>query len=133
VSHEPPRSRWATPALLAFVPLLALWSWKLLQPHPLPVEMEEWFDGWNAIKLVAAKTLHASVYATLTVLAGLWLPTRRPVLTFALSLLMFHGVLTEVLQTMIPNRSGRVWDVLIDWSGICVGLFAGRSRWRQLR
>jgi VanZ family protein len=95
--------------------------------------MEEWFDGWNAIKLVAAKTLHASVYATLTVLAGLWLPTRRPVLTFALSLLMFHGVLTEVLQTMIPNRSGRVWDVLIDWSGICVGLFAGRSRWRQLR
>jgi VanZ family protein len=95
--------------------------------------MEEWFAGWNTIKLVAAKVLHATVYALLTLLAGVWLPPRKPPRLLALSLLMFHGVLTEILQTMIPNRSGRAWDVMIDWAGIAAGLLLGRSRWRSLR
>jgi hypothetical protein len=125
-------SPWSRPALYAFFPLLGLWTWKLLQAHPLPVEMEEWFYGWNTIKLVAAKTLHSVMYAVLTILAGLWLPPRRPFFVFGLAFLMFHAVVTEILQTMVPNRSGRVWDVFIDWGGISVGLLAGRSRWRQL-
>jgi len=127
------RSRWAKPALAAFFPLLGLWTWKLLQPHPLPVELEEWSYGWNTITLAAAKTLHFSMYATLTILAGVWLPPRKAVLTFVLALLMLHALATEILQTMIPNRSGRVWDVLIDWAGISAGLLIGRSRWQVLR
>ena len=127
--NEPsPRRRRFAAAI--FYVLLPLWTWKLLDPFPLPVELEEWFYGWKIIKVVLAKLLHVTMYAALTYLAGHLLPLRRPVFTFALSLLMLHGVVTEILQTFVPNRSGLATDVLIDWLGILIGMAIGRSQWR---
>ncbi len=126
--NDPSPRRRRIAAAIFFV-LLPLWTWKLLDPRPLPFELEE----WKIIKLVLAKLLHVTMYASLTYLAGKWLPQRRPVLTFALSLLMLHGVATEILQTFVPNRSGKATDVLIDWTGILIGLAIGRSQWRILR
>ena len=36
--------------------------------------------------------------------------------------LLLHGVGTEVAQVFVPNRSGRVRDVFIDWAGAGVGV-----------
>lgn len=119
-------------AFWIFWPLLALWTWKLVQPNPLPETIDDLFSGLALLKLIAAKTLHATAYGFLTILAGYWLPHRRPVLIFALSLLMLHAVATEIIQTMVPNRSGRAADVLIDWSGISLGLVVARPKWRLL-
>lgn len=112
--------------------MLALWTWKLVEPRPLPESIDDLFSGYGMLKFVAAKTLHAMAYAFLTVLAGFALRPRRPLLAFALALLMLHAVLTEVIQTMVPNRSGKASDVLIDWFGITLGLLTARSKWRLL-
>lgn len=120
-------------AFWVFWPMLALWTWKLVEPRPLPESIDDLFTGLGLWRLVAAKTLHAMAYAFLTVLAGFWLPKRRPALLFALSLLMLHAVATEIIQTMVPNRTGRAADVLIDWSGITLGMIIARSKWRLIR
>jgi hypothetical protein len=119
-------------AFWVFWPMLALWTWKLVEPKPLPESIDDLFSGLALLRLIASKTLHALSYAFLTVLAGYWLPKRRPILTFALSLLMLHAVATEIIQTMVPNRSGRATDVLIDWMGISLGLAIARTKWRLL-
>ena len=45
--------------------------------------------------------------------------------------LLLHGVGTEIGQTYVPNRTGKVTDVLIDWAGITAGLLA--LRWWNRR
>ena len=68
-----------------------------------------------------AKSLHAGVYAFLTVLAAL-LPVRRRYFWAAVVVLLLHGIGTEIGQTYVPSRHGCVRDVLIDWTGIGLGL-----------
>ena len=38
------------------------------------------------------------------------------------ALLLAHAVGTEIIQTFVPNRDGRVRDVVIDWTGVIVGV-----------
>jgi VanZ family protein len=104
---------------VAFLVLLGLWTWKLLEPQPVPeaVSQELGID----LQFALAKTLHAGAYAFLTVLAGL-LPFRRPYFWALAAALALHGVGTEIGQTYVPNRHGCVRDVLIDWAGIAAGL-----------
>jgi VanZ family protein len=40
-------------------------------------------------------------------------------------------VATEVIQTFVPNRTGKVTDVLIDWAGITLGALAVWLRTRR--
>jgi VanZ family protein len=116
---SPTARRWTTGL---FIALLAGWTWLLVEPHPIPPVVEVVPPAW---RFVAAKTLHASVYTGLTVLGLIWPGTpfvRRVVIVGLLA----HGVATEVIQTFVPNRTGRAADVLIDWAGIGVGLTAVR-------
>ena len=109
--------------LLAFVSLLGVWTWLLLEPYPVPPAVTA---GLSAdLKLILAKSLHAGVYAFLTVL-GTTLPVSRRWHLVILGLLVVHGVGTEIGQTYVPNRTGKVTDVLIDWAGITAGLVAMR-------
>jgi hypothetical protein len=105
---------------LLFLIFLGLWTWKLLEPNPLPEALEEGIPtDW---KFILAKSLHASAYAFLTVLAS-WLPLRRLYFWVAVGTLMRHGVGTEIGQyVMDVGRHGCVRDVLIDWFGIGMGL-----------
>jgi len=115
------------PALHAFVLLvfLSLWTWKLLEPYPVPEDLREGLAK-AGLSFAAAKTLHAAGYAFLAVLAGT-LPGSRSRRRALIALLALHGVATEVLQDVLPfNRTGRFYDVLIDWSGIALGLLALR-------
>ena len=128
---EPSEPRGSSPRfylhLLAFVSLLGVWTWLLLEPHPVPSAIAR---GLSAnLYLILAKTLHAGVYAFLTVL-GMTLPVPRRWHLVIVMLLVLNGVGTEIGQTYVPNRTGKVTDVLIDWAGITAGVLALRW-WRS--
>ena len=115
--------------LLVFLTFLGLWTWKLLEPHPVPEEISERLER-AGLSFVAAKSLHAGSYAFLAILAAT-LPVPRRWRYFLVGLLVWHGVATEIGQTYVPNRSGNVRDVLIDWFGVTLGLLA--LRWWNAR
>lgn len=112
-----------------FLVLLGVWTWKLLEPYPVPpsVKAELSADAF----LILAKSAHAGVYAFLTVLA--WtLPVSRRWRRFVVGLLLLHGVGTELAQYLMDvGRTGKVTDVLIDWAGITAGLLV--LRWWNRR
>jgi VanZ family protein len=126
-SEESPSRRWDLLHFLLFLAFLALWTWKLLEPQPVPEELRKGLAGYD---FVAAKMLHACGYAFLTILAAT-LPVGR---RFLVGVLLLHGVGTEIGQTFVPNRTGRVFDVVIDWCGIALGLLiVSRMRRRRAR
>lgn len=103
----------------AFLVLLGIWTWKLLEPHPVPESViQEIPEGMN---FWLAKSLHAGVYAFLTVFSAL-LPIRRGYFLVIVAALALHGAGTEIGQTYVPSRHGCVRDVIIDWAGIAAGL-----------
>jgi VanZ family protein len=102
-----------------FLIFFGLWTWKLLEPYPVPERIEHQIP--LDMKFWFAKTLHASAYAFLTILAA-FLPVRRPYFWAVVTVLLLHGVGTEIAQTYIPSRNGCVRDVVIDWFGIGMGL-----------
>jgi len=104
-----------------FLLLLGLWTWKLLEPSPVPDTVMDEIP--LDLRFLLAKLLHAGVYSFLTVLAA-FLPVRRPYYWMIVATLVLHGIATEVGQTYTPNRHGSVRDVLIDWTGIGLGLVA---------
>ncbi|MGL6094781.1 MAG: VanZ family protein, partial [Fimbriiglobus sp.] len=114
-------------AAAAFLGLLAVWTYLLLEPKPVPESVLEILSIIDGLKFFAAKSLHAGGYATLAGLgliaaSGSGRRTRAAVVGF----LLLHGAGTEIGQTFVPNRSGKVTDVAIDWAGITAGVFAWR-------
>jgi VanZ family protein len=108
-------------ALSVFLVLLGVWTWKLLEPYPLPESVDRQIsEDW---RFWLAKSLHAGVYAFLTVFAAL-LPIRRAYFLAIVGVLALHGVGTEIGQTYVPSRHGCVRDVIIDWAGVSAGLFS---------
>ena len=108
-------------AVALFVPLLALWTWKLLEPNPVPEQMREFLSFWEWLPFLLAKSLHMGGYAFLTFLALIWVPTRRGKL-LAVAFMVLHGIGTEIGQTYVPNRYGSVKDVVIDSTGISIAV-----------
>ena len=99
--------------------VLVLWTWKLLEPSPVPDEIKEGLARFG-LQFAAAKSLHLVVYAILTILA-ITLPIPRRWGYFLVGLLVWHGVATEIGQRFVPNRTGSIRDVFIDWCGIALG------------
>ena len=120
----------ATWGHLLFWPALAVWTWKLVEPNPVPEAVGDYLD--TPLKFLIAKSLHFSGYAFLAFTLGIWVPPRQRPLLLAFTLMLFHGVATEVIQTMVPNRSGRPVDVMIDWAGIATGTAVGWRFWKPL-
>ena len=103
---------------VVFAAFLGLWTWKLLEPHPVPEELAAQLGSdW---KFVLAKSLHAGAYAFLTVLVFA-LPVPRRWHWVLVVVLALHGAATEFGQTFVPNRTGTKRDVIIDWVGIALG------------
>jgi VanZ family protein len=118
-------SRARLAAAVVFVPALAVWTWKLLEPNPVPEPVLKILSVWDFLPYLAAKTLHAGGYAVLTVLAWVAAPSRWR--WIAVGFLLLHGAGSELLQHVLPfNRTGKLTDVLIDWAGIAVGVLAVR-------
>jgi len=116
------------PHLLILLVFLGLWTWKLVEPNPVPEQLARRLSGDE--RFAAAKALHAGGYAFLTVLA-VALPVPNYWRWFLAGLLALHGVATEVAQTFVPNRFGSVRDVLIDWAGVLLGVVAWRVARRR--
>jgi hypothetical protein len=111
-----------------FLLFLGLWTWKLLEPDPVPVRVGEGISAGK--KFLLSKALHLGGYAFLTVLAAA-LPVRRPYFRATVAVLALHGGLTEYLQhAMAVGRTGKVSDVVIDWAGVGFGLLLLRA-WRR--
>lgn len=104
---------------VVFLAFLGLWTWKLLEPNPVPETVVEEIP--TDLKYILAKSLHAGAYAFLTVLAA-FLPIRRPFFWMVIATLAIHGAGTEIGQTFVTNRHGSLRDVFIDWAGIGLGL-----------
>ena len=105
--------------VLALLVFLGLWTWKLLEPNPVPEAVSAWLPGeW---RFGAAKSLHVGAYAFLTVLA-VSLPVSGYWRWFVVGLLALHGVATEIGQTFVPGRGGSARDVLSDWAGVGLGV-----------
>ena len=113
--------------LIIFLVFLGLWTWKLLEPVPVPPQLAGGLSG--QMRLILAKCLHLGGYTFLTVLA-LTLPAPRRCQIFLLVLLILHAAGSEYGQSLVPNRTGKVTDVLLDWFGIGLGVFAVRW-WRR--
>jgi hypothetical protein len=112
-------------AAAAFWPLLAVWTWKLLEPNPVPVAIDDALSFSAVAKFVVAKCLHAGAYATLAGLVWVWVPARWR--WAAVAALLLHGVGTELAQHLMNvGRTGTWTDVLIDWAGTAAGLVAAR-------
>jgi VanZ family protein len=109
--------------LLVLLVFLGLWTWKLLEPNPVPEAISEKLKGWE--RFAAAKTLHVSGYCFLTLLT-VTLPLPNYWRWFLAGLLALHGVATEIGQTFVPGRTGSVRDVLIDWGGVCAAVLIWR-------
>jgi VanZ family protein len=107
-----------------FTVLLTLWTWKLVVPHPVPEELRDRLAD-AGLSLPAAKALHLGGYALLAFLAAT-LPAPRRWRVGLVLMLFAHGVATEVIQTYVPNRTGKASDVLIDWNGIALGTVAAQ-------
>jgi VanZ family protein len=113
----------------AFAVVLSVWTWLLLEPHPVSDEVKRSLASLSSIlPFLLAKGLHATGYALLALLGCACLPTPRWRMA-VLAFLLLHGVGTEIGQTFVPNRTGRVEDVLIDWGGIVAGWLV----WRVVR
>jgi VanZ family protein len=109
--------------LLVLLAFLGLWTWKLLEPNPVPEAVSSKLQG--PVRVVAAKGLHACGYAFLTLLA-VTLPVPNYWRWFFAGLLALHGAATEIGQTYVPGRVGSVRDVLIDWGGVLLGVLVWR-------
>ncbi len=107
---------------------LGLWTWKLVEPNPVPEELARRLSGEE--RFAAAKALHAGGYAFLTLLA-VTLPVPNYCRWFLAGLLALHGVATELAQTFVPNRHGSARDVLIDWAGVLLGVLVWRAARRR--
>jgi hypothetical protein len=113
---------------MVFAIVLGVWTWKLLEPSPVPEQVLRGIPtDW---KFWLSKALHVSAYAFLTVFAC-WLPLRRQFFWCVVAFLALHAIGTEIGQTYVPNRHGCIMDVLIDWGGIGLGLLV--LRWWAIK
>lgn len=122
------RHPWLVPHLLVLLVFLSLWTWKLLEPVPVPSQVTGGLS--TEVKFALAKILHVGGYAFLAILAAT-LPAPRHWRTFLVILLLIHGAATEIGQSFIPNRTGKLADVALDWIG--VGLAVLLVRWWRRR
>ncbi len=111
---------------LIWLAYLAAWSTALLVP--LPDIGRTWTVNHISLKFLFAKAVHVGAYAVLAVLSG-WLlvPTRfRWLLMFFLAA---HATSTELLQRLVPGRTGTLTDVGIDLAGIALGCLVSWKWW----
>jgi len=105
---------------------VAVWTTALLTTFPVEMSHRVLPEGY---RFSAAKTLHVSAYAFLTLLAA-WLPVRVRWRWLCVAFLSLHGFATEYLQTFV-GRGGALTDVGLDHIGILLGLLIGWRWWRE--
>ncbi len=108
------------PHLAACVCLLAFVSWGLLSTAPFAAVKR---SPLSFMTTVSDLIMHCGAYSTLAVVClSLSMASREPkVARTVLTLLVIHGLGTEVLQNWIPRRTCDPLDALANMAGIAVG------------
>jgi hypothetical protein len=116
--------------LAVYAILLAIWTWLLVKPQPVPESLVGGLAIFDPAMLffLLAKATHFSVYAGFAFLGG-WLVRGR----WLVVALVLHGAASELGQWIgarhfDTKRHGCVRDVLIDAAGVAVGWWLVRSR-----
>lgn len=127
-------ARYRNAIQFVFWSALLVWSWLLVKPNPFGDLAEKLASWYDLLPFLAAKTLHMSGYAFLTV-TGLAGVTGRWRWAMA-ALVIVHGPLSELAQYYgniwyDTKRGGCVRDVIVDWVGVAIGLgvWAMVRRW----
>ena len=106
---------------LLFLVLFTLFTWKLLQPQPVPPAIQgELHAIFPGLLFLLAKLAHLLGYAVLVLLGGTVLRSQLGRVLLIVVLLL-HAIGTELGQSFIPNRTGTIRDVIIDLLGIALG------------
>lgn len=103
--------------------LLTFVSWALLSSTPFTTVRH---TPLSVLRTVSDVLLHCGAYGLLSFICGLavadtqYTGARRVLLV----LLIAHGLLTELLQTLVPNRMGDPLDGMANMVGIATGTIA---------
>lgn len=103
------------------------WTAALLTPLNF---YQESTDFITLAKGLAGKTLHFVAYMTMTILTARLGAAPRCRLLW-LFFVMAHAAATELLQEIVPGRTGAASDVCIDHAGVLLGLLLSWGYWTQ--
>jgi VanZ family protein len=116
----PTRWRWLTWYLFVVV-----WTALLVVPDPTPAGFEELPVD---LRFLFAKSAHCFGYAAFAALTG-WLRTPPRFRLALVILLMAHGPATELIQSHLSSRTGRLEDVVLDHFGVGLGIALSWKWW----
>jgi VanZ family protein len=109
---------------------LALALWTACLTTSLPALLLASAVPQPGARFTVAKAGHVTGYAGLTVLAA-WLPARAAWRWALVAGLILHGGVTELIQTVVPGRTGTWQDAGLDLLGVALGLAFSYWRWRR--
>src|SRR5438874_1333500 len=109
---------------------LGLAAWTIALTTTFPVHVKHALLPEDPGGLPVAKVLHVAAYAFLAGFAALLRPAGLW-RWLILLLLLAHGAATEIIQTFVPERTGAVTDVFIDYLGVALGAALTWPWWRR--
>jgi VanZ family protein len=110
---------------LAWGVFLVAWSAALLTPQPVYLAKRLLPEQ---TQFPLGKTLHVGAYAVLTLLTS-WLCVSRRWRWGLLALVSLHGMATEGVQLLVPDRTGTLRDVGLNHLGILLGFMLSWRAW----
>jgi VanZ family protein len=128
VTNAPEASSWIARVFFWWI-AVGLWTAALLTTYPAQISHDLLPP---TVGFPAAKTLHVLAYAGL---AGLipWLSISLSWRWAFLALLSMHAAGTEFFQQFVPLRTGSLSDVVIDHTGMLLGLVITWKGWLRLQ
>jgi VanZ family protein len=104
-----------------------LWTALLLTPARAINDLPG-VDLFQPFRYAAAKSLHVTAYAIMTILCA-WLQVSARWRWLLVFFVMAHATLTEHIQQYVPGRTGDLHDVGFDNIGIAIGLALSLKWW----
>ncbi|MEO2020024.1 MAG: VanZ family protein [Fuerstiella sp.] len=117
------------------VGLLTFVSWALLTPNPFASVRSTPLSPLSALRTVSDVLLHCGAYGLLTFVCYPWVANRQSVAAKRIlpGLLMAHGICSELLQALVPNRNSDPLDAMANMLGIVIGTIAATWFYPALR
>ncbi|MCP4173974.1 MAG: hypothetical protein GY758_24750 [Fuerstiella sp.] len=108
------------------VGLLSFISWALLTPNPFTTVRYTPLSPLSALRTVSDVLLHCGAYSLLSFVCYFLVSNRQSVgaRRIMLGLLLAHGISSELLQELVPNRNCDPLDGMANMLGIAVGTIA---------
>jgi VanZ family protein len=129
MNQQSGQQHWPGLRLRWLIWLVFVLAWSIALVVPLKGG-SDWVVNDINVKFLFAKSVHIGAYAVLAMLSGwLFVPARfRWMLVFFMAA---HATSTELLQQLVPGRTGTLNDVGLDLIGIGVGFLLSWKWWSE--